>query len=282
MSELTRKQARLIERQISKLYGRNYIPLRTGDNTLSIGDILLSPNDIQPIVDSSVFDDSLTEYIEGKKTNKNITSSSDVNITTKLKGEAVLTEYFKLNEAGIAVNFTSKNQMFLKVQGIRQQSIKDFVSFRNKVLELYIRGQISSKVYIVRGLVVADSYYLQYSGSNGGTLGFSFDMEASVIDAEVNAKFSLKWKRDVGYHIDGANGGTLAYRVSGVRLKRHLMPPNIQERILMGMSEADALDSVSFDDRKVLINNEALEVVDLTDEIIIAHLFENGTDYQST
>ena len=276
MSELTGKQARLVKRQITKLYGRNYIPLITSDSTLSIGDILLSETDISPVIDSSVFDDNLTEFVEGQKVSKNITSSSEVNITTKLKGEAILSEHFKIDDAGIAVEFNSSNQMFLKVHGMRQQSIKNFIAFRNAILDKYSKGEISSKIYIVRGLVYADKYFLQYSGSNGGTVGFNLDAEVSTIDIEASADFSLKWKKEVGYHIDGSNGGVLAYRVSGVRLKRHLIPDGVQNRILLGMSESDALNMLSFEERKNLIDNDALEVVDLTDEVLVAR--ENDTE----
>ena len=35
------------------------------------------------------------------------------------------------------------------------------------------------------------------------------------------------------------------------------------------MSESDALDLVSFSDRKNLIENNAIEIVDLTDEVLL-------------
>lgn len=271
MSELTRKQARLVKSQIKKLYGRSYIPLITGDSTLTVGDVLNSKYDIVPVVDSSVFSEGEVEFTEGKKINRNITSSSGVNISTKFEGEATLSEYFKLEEAGVAVEFTSNHQMFLKILGARQQSITNFVDFRNELLSRYIRGDLSSKVYVVRGLVYADAFYLQYSGSNGGSIGFNLSAEANQHDAEVNADFSLKWKKEVGYHIDGSNGGVLAYRVSSVRLKRHLVPSSIQKRILKGFSEEDVLDNLSFTERNSLIESDALEVVDLTDEVLLAH-----------
>jgi hypothetical protein len=275
MSELTKRQANLVKRQITKLYGRNYIPLITTDSTLSIGDVLISADDITPIIDSSVFDSSLIKIVEGNKVNKNIVSGSDVNISTKLKGEVVLTEHFKIDDAGLAVDFKSRNQMILKVLGIRQQSLKDFVAFRSAILEKYTKGEISSKVYIVRGLVYADKYFLQYSGNNGGSIGFNLNADANLLDIEASADFSLKWKKDVGYHIDGLNGGVLAYRVSGVRLKRHLIPETVQNRIMNGMSESDALSLMSFDDRKALADKDAFEVVDLTDEILVS--FDNET-----
>ncbi|WP_412985268.1 hypothetical protein [Pontimicrobium sp. IMCC45349] len=269
MSELTRKQARILKRQISKLYGRNYIPLITSDSTLSIGDILLKKKDIIAEVDSSVFNPSNVMFVEGKKVNKNITSSASVNLTTKLKGEAVMSEHFKVNEAGLAVEFSNENEMFLKVQGVRQQSIKNFVEFRKELLSKYVSGELSSKVYVVKGLVYADKYYLQFSGNKGGSLGFNLDAKANTANADVDANFSLKWKKSVGYNIDGVNGGVLAYRVAGVRLNRHLTPSNIHENILNGMSEADALDMVSFSDRKKLITKKAIEIVDLTDEVLL-------------
>jgi hypothetical protein len=270
MSGLSRRQANLVRRQISKLYGRNYIPLRTGDSTISIGDILMSKRDIQPIIDSSTFSKQSTLFVEGAKVNKNITSDSGVNITTKLKGEAVLSEHFKLDEAGIAVEFNSDNQMFLKVIGLRQQSIVNFIEFRNELLNKYLSGEISSKVYVVRGLIYADKYFLQFSGTNGGTIGFNIDAKVDPIKTEAEANFSIKWQNKVGYDIDGSNGGVLGYRVSGVRLKRQLLPKSFQEKIVKGFSEADVLASLSPEQKQDLIKKDALEVVDLTDEIILA------------
>ena len=195
MSGITRKQANLLKKQITKLYGRNYIPLRTGDSPLSIGDILMSKHDITPVLDSSVFDKKNIDFVEGNKVSRNITSSSEIDISTKLKGEAVLSENFKLGEAGIMVQFTSKDQMLLKVKGMRQQSIKNFIAFRKELLEKFSKGEVSAKVYIVRGLVYADQYYLQYSGSKGGNIGFNLDAKVNDIAAEAKADFSFKWKK---------------------------------------------------------------------------------------
>lgn len=268
MSELTRKQARILKRQMKKLYGRNYIPVITTDNTLSIGDVLLKKKNGIAYVDSSVFNKESIEFVEGRPVNNNISSSSSVSITTKLEGSSSQSEYFDVNEAGLTVEFDSKNQMFLKVRGIRQQSMKNFVDFRKELLSKFAKGELSSKVYVVRGLVYADKYYLQYSGSNGGSIGFNLDASATL-EGEIQADFSFKWKKGVGFSIDGSQGGVLAYRVSAVRLKRHLMPIGIQSNILKGMSESDALDMMSFEDKQKLIIDDALEVVDVTDEVLI-------------
>jgi hypothetical protein len=271
MNGFTRRQARILRRQIAKLYRRNYIPLLTSDSTLSIGDILHSKHDLIPIIDSSVFSKESTASIDGAKTNLNITSGSEVNLSFKLKGENILTQYFNLEDAGLLVEFTSKDQMFLKVQGLRQVSLTNFIAFQKEFLEKYCKGEISSKAYIVRGLVVADTFYLQYSGSNGGTIGLNLDAKVEIVKADINADFSLKWKKDVGYSIDGSNGGVLAYRVSGVRLNRNSLPEDIHEKILNGTSESDVLASLPIDYRKDLLKKNALEISDLTDEIIIAH-----------
>jgi len=272
MSGITRKQARLFKKQIRKLYGRNYIPLITPDNALSIGDILIKKRDIIPIADSSVFKKESISFVEGKPFNLNITSSSKINLTTKLKGSNILTEHFKINEAGLVVNFSSANQMFLKVNGLRQQSIKDFMPLRKELLKRYARTELSSKVYIVRGLVYADKYYLQYSGTNGGSLAFNLKGKVESLDAELNADFSLQWRKDVGYSMESSKGGVLAYRVSGVRLKRHLISSDLHNLILNGMPEEDVLNELSLKDREKLIEKDAIEIIDLTDEVILHNL----------
>ncbi len=272
MSELTRKQARLMQRQIRKLYGRNYIPVVTSDSTLSIGDILLKKKDTFEEIDSSVFNPKNVKFVEGRKVNKNISSSSSVSITTKLNGSSLQLEHFDVEEAGLIVEFDSKNQMFLKVLGLRQQSMKNFVDFRKELFSKFVSGELSAKVYVVSGLVYADKYYLQYSGSRGGVLGLGISSNLSLGEGNINGDFFFKWNRDVGYSSNGEHGGVLAYRVSAVRLKRHLIPEYIHDNILKGMSESDALDMVAFKERQKLFDEDAFEIVDSTDEVLLYHV----------
>lgn len=267
---LTKKQTRILERTISKIYGRNYIPLTTPDGTFTIGDVLASKNDTVPIIDSSMFPVSSVSFTQGCKMNCNITSSSEVDISLKLKGEAVLSDFFKIDEAGLAVNFNSDNQMFLKVIGLRQQSMTNFIEFRNELLSLYKQGKISARSFAIRGIVYADQYYLQFSGSRGGTIGLSLMGDVKPADIDVDANFSIKWKKEVGFSIDGTEGGVLAYRVSGIRFKRHMMPDAIQKKVLDGISETNLLDKLSISERTGFIKEDALEIVDLTNEVIFS------------
>ncbi|MEZ4938954.1 MAG: hypothetical protein R2799_15300 [Crocinitomicaceae bacterium] len=269
MSELTNKQGKLIQRQIKKLYNRNYIPVRSGDNTLSIGDVLTNAKDTVPIIDSSEFSKKAVKFVDGNKRNINLTSNSDINLTTKLAGSADFPEYFDLEEAGLIVEFHNNNDMLLKVRGIRQQSIKNFVDFRKELLSRYTKGELSSKVYIVRGLVYADKYYLQFSGNKGGKVGFNLKGKAHVADFGANADFDVKWKKDVGLNINAPKGGPLAYRVSAVRMNRHLIPADLHAKVVNGNNEADLLDNLAFASRKALMEANALEIVDATDELLL-------------
>ena len=269
MIGITKKQARILRNQIRKIYGRNYIPNLTGDNNISIGDVLMGSHDEVPVIDGKEFKSSLIKYVEGNKMNMNIASSSEVSISTKIKGEATISEYFKINDAGIAVDFSSANQMFLKLSGCRQRSMSNFITFKKHILESYTKGDISSKVYIVRGLIYADKYFLQYSGKKGGSVGFSVDAKVKAIDVELNANFSLKWKKEVGFGIDGLNGGVLGYRVSAVRLNRDKISNKIQAKVLNGIKEEDVLNNINFAQRKDLLSEDALQLVDATDELII-------------
>jgi len=270
MSGVTKRQARILRKQIRRIYGRNYIPNLTVDNNISIGDILLDDNDVTPVIDGSEFPASLVKYNEGPLVDRNITSSSEVTMSTKLKGKAILPEYFKVNEAGIAVSFSGNNQMFLKIQGGRQRSMSNFIKFRKHILEKYTKGEISSKIYIVRGVIYADKYFLQYSGKKGGTLGFDLDGKATGVDVDLKANFSLKWKNEVGYSVDARNGGVLGYRVSAVRLKRHRVSNNFQLKMLNGVKEADVLNNISFSAREKLLTSESIELVDVTDSLILS------------
>ena len=47
------------------------------------------------------------------------------------------------------------------------------------------------------------------------------------------------------------------------------MPEPVLDKILKGTSEADILDTLAFNDRKKLLSEDALEIVDLTDEVLV-------------
>lgn len=258
----------MMSRCIKRLYGRNYLSLITCDSTLSLGDILERKRDICARVDSSVFSPHSTEFVEGKKENRNITSGSKVNLKTKVSGEAILLEHFKLAEAGLAIEFSKSNQMFLKVVGIRQQSLKNFIDFKKEVLEKYTVGDLSPKFFIVSGVVVADKFYLRYSGKNGGTVGLNVKPNLPAGETELSGDFSIKWEKDVGYGVDGASGGVLAYRVSAVRFNREKLPRSIQQEILNGKSEMTILEELSNADRKKVVHDGILDVPDLTEELL--------------
>lgn len=83
-----------------------------------------------------------------------------------------------------------------------------------------------------------------------------------------NADFKIKWKNDVGFSIDGYQGGVLGYRVSSIRLRRHLRTEGVQSLILSGMSEADAINTLSAKERKSLFEKDAFDLIDVTDELV--------------
>jgi hypothetical protein len=122
----------------------------------------------------------------------------------------------------------------------------------------------------VRGLVIADRYYLVYSGSSGGTVGLTFDgsFDGTVHEASVNAEFAVQWASSVGYSVDFPDGGPLAYRVSSVRCRRHRRPESIQKRILDGASESEALDALTSDERRELVADDALDMSEATFELM--------------
>lgn len=278
MGELTRKQAKLLKRQISKLYNRDYIPLRTSDSTIEVGDVLKNRFDVIPEVDGSVLNVGADDYEDGTKYNNNITSNSDVKVQVKLAGDAHLTELFDIDEAGVKVDFSGKNEMLLKVKGLRQRSLKNVPEVKRRIMERFVKGEISSKVFVVVGVVLADKYYLQYSGKRGGSVAFTIEGDVTGVDVEVDADFKYKMEKDVSYSVDGKNGGVLAYAVSSLRLNKYLLSPDINRRLLDGESEAEIMEAMSEDERKALIDSDAIELSDLSAQFFLNQLEEEGDD----
>ena len=268
MIGLSRRQAKILQNQISRMYGRHYIALRTSDSALSIGDILSSTNDINPLKDSSVLDSSSLGFSEGTGRNQNITSSSSMSFSTKIAGKADPGGMFELAEAGISVTFSSENDLFLKFRNLRQRTLDDFVGLRNEILQKFTRGDLEARVHIVRGLVLADKYFMQFGANKSGSIGFNIDANFPNANASAEADFDLKWQNEVGIFIDGSAGGVLAYRVSGVRLRRHLRPPKVKDLILAGMSEPEALDTLTLSEKADLVQADALDVFDVSSELV--------------
>ena len=234
---------------------------------MSIGDILVSRKDTIPYIDGSVLDKDAIQFIDGPGSNQNITSSSSMGLSFKAKGAVDPSGVFQETEAGLSVSFNSSNELFLKVLNMRQRSVKNFLDLRDEILSKFASGDIKAKVFVVRGLVLADRYFLQFGSRKEGSVHLNIKTDLADIASNVEADFDLKWSKDVGYTIDAAQGGVLAYRVSSVRLRRHLIPAPVEERLLAGMTEGDAIDTLSTDERMQLLDQQAFEVVDSTFEL---------------
>jgi hypothetical protein len=266
MSGLTRKQAKILQKQIGRIFGRDYTPARTANNSLSIGDILTSRKDSVPYVDGGQFNKDSITYKDGAGFSQNIFSSANMSFSFKGSGKADGKDLFDIEEAGISISFESEKEMFLKLQNVRQRTIDNFVTLRKEILSKFTKGDIQSKVFVVRGIVVADKYFLQFGSKKSGSVGLTLDADFKDKNAVVEADFDLKWQNDVGFFLDGKEGGVLAYRVSSVRLRRHLRPKKVQDLILSGMNEAEAINNLSFSERDELVKKDAFDLVDTTNE----------------
>ncbi len=220
------------------------------------------------ILDGSEFGVSKENYTVGTKVSRNISSLSGVDIIFNANGSMPGMDFLGEKELGMKITFNAKNQLFLKAKNMHQITLSNINDMRDKVLQAFVEGDLPASTYLVRGIVVAEKYYLVYSGSNGGEVGIKYN-DANIRNFHVNSDFSVVWKKSVGYEIDGSEGGTLAYRVSVIRARRHLRPKSIQQKILMGSSEAEALDSLSLKDRKLLQKDGVFDIVDATDELAL-------------
>lgn len=218
MSGITKSQARIFSQQINRIYNGTYIPNVSQDNTISVGDILFSRKNDRPAVDSTIFSSGLLALADGQGMNRTITSSDSVSISTKLSGQIPVNDRFQLNEAGISVDFQSSNEMFLRVVGMKQQTLKDFPTFKKHILSKYVAKDISPQIFVVTSIIYAESYILQYSGKSGGAIAIALDGQVKDLDVSIKVKGSIKWQSNVGFFVEGLNGGVLGYDVQAIHL----------------------------------------------------------------
>jgi hypothetical protein len=268
MGNMSGKCRRALARILSERYGRSFVPLTSGDSTLTVGSILENADDTVPIVHGSVMGVKPSDLASGSKENLNLKSSSSILVEFKPKGEASHPGLFKVDEAGLVVRFSGEGQVFLKVIGIRQQNLQDFLAFREKVLQRFVDGSITADMHIVRGLVVADRYLLQCGRKRDGMLALKLEAsdKRKVVSLSVDADFSIKAARSVDFQVEAPKGGVLAYRASAVRLRRAALTRGLNKKILDGVGHAAILAGLSPKDRMSLMSDGALDLADVTDE----------------
>jgi hypothetical protein len=269
MKSMSRKSRRALGRILSERYGRNFVPLATGDSTLSVGSILESGEDTVPLVHGSVMGVKPSDLASGSKENLNLKSSSSIQIEFKPKGQAAHPGLFKLDEAGLVVTFSREGEVFLKVIGIRQQNLADYLAFQEKVLERFVEGRLSPNMHIVRGVVAADKYLLQCSRKGEGLLALKLEASDKRKGATltVDADFSIKTSRSLDYQVEAPQGGVLAYRASAVRLRREALTRSMNKKILEGVRQEEILAGLSKRDRNSLVMDGVVALADVTGDL---------------
>jgi hypothetical protein len=268
MKSMSRKCRRALARILTERYGRNFVPLTTGDSTLSVGSIMESAEDTVPLVHGSVMGVKSSDLASGSKENLNLKSSSSILVEFKPKGQATHAGLFKVEEAGLVVRFSREGEVFLKVIGIRQQNLADYLGFQQKVLDRFVDGELSPNMHVVRGVVVADKYLLQCSRKGEGMLALKLEAsdKSKGASLSVDADFSIKAARSVDFQVEAPKGGVLAYRASAVRLRREALTRGLNKKILDGVGHAAILAGLSPKDRMSLMSDGALDLADVTDE----------------
>jgi hypothetical protein len=269
MSNMSRKSRRALGRLLSERYGRSFVPLATGDSTLSVGSILESGEDTVPLVHGSVMGIKPSDLASGSKENLNLKSSSSIHVELKPKGQATYPDLFKVEEAGLVVRFSREGEVFLKVIGIRQQNLADYLGFEKKVLGRFVEGDLSPNMHIVRGVVVADKYLLQCSRKGDGLLALKLEVSDKRKGASlsVDADFDIKASRSLDYQVEAPQGGVLAYRASAVRLKREALTRSMNKKILEGVRQEEILAGLTKRERRSLMRDGAVALADVTGDL---------------
>jgi len=267
MSKLiTRRQARIMERFVSKRFGKNFIPVRSTSSLISLGDVMEKRKDDIARVDGDLFEASKLSTTNKLGEDETITSEVGVTVTNKFKGKAIPVGDFSIGEAGLHVSFSKSRKMFLQLWQPQQIGLSDFPSFRTELLDRYLAGDISPKVYVVDGVLLARQFYLKFSSSGGTDL--MLDLKAKVSGSPVEGGFSFRSSTDRGRTLNGLNGGILGYQLSSVRLRREQLPKVLYRRMLEGVPDDVILDELTPAKKLELIDADALTVQRVTHEVL--------------
>ncbi|MEL7159922.1 MAG: hypothetical protein AAFN92_04130 [Bacteroidota bacterium] len=263
---ITRRQARMMERFVSTRFGRNFIPVRTTTSLISLGDVLEKRKDDIAKVNGDLFEASKLRTTNKLGEDETITSEVGVTVTNKLKGKAISVGDFSIGEAGLHVSFSKSQKMFLQLWQPQQIGLSDFPAFRTELLDRYLSGDISPKVFVVDGVLLARQFYLKFSSSGGTDL--MLDLKTKVAGSPVEGGFSFRSSTDRGRTLNGLKGGILGYQLSSVRLRREQLPKALYQRMLEGVPDNVILSELTPNKKLALMDADALTVQSVTHEVL--------------
>lgn len=267
MSKLiTRRQARIMERYVSNLIGGNFIPVRSTNTLISLGDVLEKKKDDIAKVNGSEFVATGRTTTNNFGTDEVITSEEGVTVETKVSGKTIDVGDFSLGEAGVHVSFSKAKKMFLQLRNLHQIGLANFPVFRTELLDRYLAEDISSKVFVVDAVLKAQQFYLKFSSS--GSTELMLDIKARVSGSPVAGGFSFRKSTDRGRTLNGLNGGVLGYQLSSVRLRKEHLPKRLYLRTLEGTSDDVILDELTITEKQELMDADALTVQRVTHEVL--------------
>lgn len=271
MNTISSKEADTVRRQIRRMYHKNFIPVHSQDTTISIGD-LLRPKGYENIaVDGENMPPEVMKTSKGKPISRDLVTGSLKSFSTKAEGQSVGPHKLSAAEMGISLSFKKEGQMALLLRQTTRTRLKDFVSFKQHVLESYVKKDISSRVFVVDEVLEAKQFFLQFSGEKGGDLELALDLPAGSYSpaAAAQARIKYAWQKDTGFSIDGSSGGVLAYRVSKIKLLRERLPTSYLKKVPVEVADEVLLDGLSGDDRKAIERDHGFGFVDRTTEYLL-------------
>lgn len=266
-TNITRKQANALGNYIDATYHRRYVPVRSANAPIRVGNVLRRRRDTMFEVSANNFPAALTAYEEGPSLTDFYVSDTSVAVDFSAAGNLGATGKRASPTGGLTVRFTRANQMFLLLRNVRQRSLSNYNAFRQEYLRKILRGEVPKKGHVVRGVIYADQYYVKYSRSGGTDLAFDLAGQTGTFSGDT--AFSYRSASDKGRFLDGSQGGILGYRTSALRINRARLTRSQQRRILEGLREDELIASLSVDDAKAMVNDAALDLVDSTEAVIL-------------
>jgi len=273
MSLLSRKQGQIIRRQIRRDYQRNFIPVISQEINIGLGDILDRRVNGEVYLDGDQFPKELLVSSSRNRLSKTIKTASETNISTMAEGKTLIGGVVPVGKIGVKFTFSGANEAVMVFRNMSHFRLDRLVDIRDYVIDRFTTKDISSKVFVVSGILSAEQLFVQFSGSKGGEFGLSLDVDPGEFEGDNTqidtASVLATYRKNVGFDLSAPNGGVLGYRVNRIRLNDTVVESKFIDALREQYDEEQLLEKISVADRKALASDGGFSFSDDTDGFII-------------
>jgi len=272
MPVVNRRQVRLLRRQIREKFGKLFIPTIDPGLNIRLGNVYSAKRNWDLHFEGDEIPKEIMKSSVQKSVSRNYHGETDKSV--KLSGSTMLDMQLASGKTGLEFNFKSNEQAVILLRNTQHKVLSRYAHVKNYILDTYSKDMLSPRIFVVSEVLVADQYFVQFGGEKGGSLGVVLNVSSEKLMAdsqeEHNAKISATLQKNVGYSLDGRNGGILGYRLSKIRLREDVADSDLLSKIRkrVGHDEDDVLVALSATERSAIANDGGFVLMDETESFV--------------